>query len=181
MLGNGAGTTLAFAPRMQPTHARGRRRRRTRSGFSLVEIVVAVAIIAMISAGVTVAVIGINNQQKIKLTRSNAELLRGAVKMWRIQDNDSAACPTIPMLIADGQIDRGRMAHRVRRTRRHGHVARPRPVTRHRGRYSRAAQLKSGWFGAGAVSLVRFGKHVDRRPRRRRRAEARRRRGGGSA
>jgi prepilin-type N-terminal cleavage/methylation domain-containing protein len=109
MLGNVAGTTLAFAPRMQPTHARGRRRRRTRRGFSLVEIVVAVAIIAMISAGVTVAVVGINNQQKIKLTRSNAELLRGAVKMWRIQDNDSAACPTIPMLIADGQIDRGRM------------------------------------------------------------------------
>jgi prepilin-type N-terminal cleavage/methylation domain-containing protein len=94
---------------MQSTHTRGRHRRRSQRGFSLVEIVVAVAIIAMISAGITVAVININEQQKIKLTRSNAELLRGAVKMWRIQGNDSAACPTIPMLIADGEIDRGRM------------------------------------------------------------------------
>lgn len=94
---------------MQSKHAKGRKRRRARGGFSLVEIVVAVAIIAMISAGITMAVIGINNGQKIKLTRSNAELLRGAVKMWRIQGNDSAACPTIPMLIADGEIDRGRM------------------------------------------------------------------------
>jgi prepilin-type N-terminal cleavage/methylation domain-containing protein len=94
---------------MQPTHVGGRKRRRAQRGFSLVEIVVAVAIIAMISAGITVAVININEQQKIKLTRSNAELLRAAVKMWRIQGNDSAACPTIPMLIADGEIDRGRM------------------------------------------------------------------------
>jgi prepilin-type N-terminal cleavage/methylation domain-containing protein len=94
---------------MQPTPVGGRKRRRARRGFSLVEIVVAVAIIAMISAGITVAVININERQKIKLTRSNAELLRAAVKMWRIQGNDSAACPTIPMLIADGEIDRGRM------------------------------------------------------------------------
>lgn len=94
---------------MQSTQAKSRKRRRGSRGFSLVEIVVAVAIIAMISAGITVAVITINEQQKVKLTRSNAELLRGAVKMWRIQGNDSTDCPTIPMLIADGQIDRGRM------------------------------------------------------------------------
>lgn len=100
---------FALLPCMQSPKLRRRYRRRARRGFSLVEIVVAVAIIAMISAGITVAVININEQQKIKLTRSNAELLRGAVKLWRIQGNDSAACPTIPMLIADGEIDRGRM------------------------------------------------------------------------
>lgn len=46
----------------------------------------------------------------MKLTRTNAELLRGGVKLWRVLGNDSTACPTVPMLIADGVLDRGKSA-----------------------------------------------------------------------
>jgi len=69
---------------------------------------VAVAIIAMISAGITVAVVKIGNNQKISLTRTNAEALRAAVKTWWQLNNDSNTCPTVSMLIADGAIDKGK-------------------------------------------------------------------------
>jgi prepilin-type N-terminal cleavage/methylation domain-containing protein len=93
---------------MLQTHRKKRNRSRSRGGFSLVEIVVAVAIIAMISAGITVAVIGIATEQKVRLTRSNAETLRNSIKVWWALSSDSTTCPTIPMLLADGAVDRGK-------------------------------------------------------------------------
>lgn len=87
-----------------------RRRRRISRGFGLIEIVVTVAIIAMISAAVTVGIMNIAARQKITLTRSNGETLRGAVKLWRATENDSTGCPTVPTLIADGLLDRGKSA-----------------------------------------------------------------------
>jgi prepilin-type N-terminal cleavage/methylation domain-containing protein len=93
---------------MQPTLRKKGSRRRSRGGFSLVEIVVAVAIIAMISAGITVAVIGIANREKQRLTRANAETLRSAVKLWWSLSSDTSTCPTVPMLLADGAVDRGK-------------------------------------------------------------------------
>jgi len=76
----------------------------------LLEIVVTVAIIAMISAAVTMGIMKIAERQKIALTRSNGETLRGAIKLWRATENDSTGCPTVPTLIADGLLDRGRSA-----------------------------------------------------------------------
>jgi prepilin-type N-terminal cleavage/methylation domain-containing protein len=92
---------------MLQMHRKKRNRSRSRGGFSLVEIVVAVAIIAMISAGITVAVIRIATEQKVRLTRSNAETLRSSIKVWWAL-SDSTTCPTIPMLLADGAVDRGK-------------------------------------------------------------------------
>lgn len=80
---------------------------RARRGFSLIELVVAIALVAMMSAGVAVAVIKISNNQKIELTRTNAQSLRSAVKVWWAMSNDSA-CPTVSMLIADGAIDKSK-------------------------------------------------------------------------
>ncbi|HEX2877836.1 MAG TPA: type II secretion system protein [Polyangiaceae bacterium] len=100
---------------MQTTHASRRyaARRYGRSqaarGFGLVEIVVTVAIIAMISAAVTVGIMKIAERQKISLTRTNGETLRTAVKMWRATENESG-CPSVPNLIADGMLDRGKAA-----------------------------------------------------------------------
>lgn len=94
--------------RMQSTHFKLRTARRAQRGFSLIEIVVAVAIIAMISAGITVAVINIAISNEEKLTRSNAETIRAAVKIWWATSNDVGTCPTVPMLIADGALDRGK-------------------------------------------------------------------------
>lgn len=85
-------------------------RRRAARGFGLLEIVVTVAIIAMISAAVTVGIMKVAERQKISLTRTNGEALRSAIKMWRAAENDSAGCPTVPVLIADGLLDRGKSA-----------------------------------------------------------------------
>jgi len=76
----------------------------------LIEIVVTVAIIAMISAAVTMGIMQIAVRQKVALTRSNGETLRSAVKLWRATENDAASCPSVPVLIADGLLDRGKSA-----------------------------------------------------------------------
>jgi prepilin-type N-terminal cleavage/methylation domain-containing protein len=94
---------------MQSTHRKQGIRRRACRGFSLIEIVVAVAIIAMISAGITVAVINIAGDGKKRLTESSAETIRAAVKIWWATSNDVGTCPTVGMLLADGAIDRGKL------------------------------------------------------------------------
>ena len=102
---------FAFGSCMQTTHTKRRhRRRRTSRGFGLIEIVVTVAIIAMISAAVTVGIMKIAERQKISLTRTNGESLRGAVKLWRSTEGDAATCPSVRVLIADGMLDRGKSA-----------------------------------------------------------------------
>jgi general secretion pathway protein G len=82
-------------------------KRRARRGFSLIEIVVAIAIIAMISAGITVAVVKIADDAKKKTTVTNAQTLRAGVKNWWLE-HDSGTCPDVKTLVADGAIDRGR-------------------------------------------------------------------------
>ena len=96
---------------MRTTQGRvGQRRRHISRGFGLVEIVVTVAIIAMISAAVTVGIMKIAERQKISLTRTNGETLRTAVKMWRSTEGDATGCQSVPNLITDGMLDRGKSA-----------------------------------------------------------------------
>ncbi|RYZ05086.1 MAG: prepilin-type N-terminal cleavage/methylation domain-containing protein [Myxococcales bacterium] len=85
--------------------SRGYERRRAR-GFNLIEIVVAIAIIAMLSAAVTVGVVKVKKGQDIELTRTNAQSLRSAVKVWWALGNKD--CPTVPQLIAEGALDKSR-------------------------------------------------------------------------
>lgn len=94
----------------RPHPVRRRHRRRASRGFGLVEIVVTVAIIAMISAAVTVGIMKIAERQRVSLTRTNGETLRTAVKMWRTSESDGSSCPSVPNLIADGMLDRGKSA-----------------------------------------------------------------------
>jgi prepilin-type N-terminal cleavage/methylation domain-containing protein len=82
-------------------------RRRRRRGFSLLEIIVAIGIIAMISSGIAVAIMKQKKNADIKLTTTNAESIRMGVKTWWM-DHDSGSCPTVPVLIADGAIDKSR-------------------------------------------------------------------------
>jgi type II secretory pathway pseudopilin PulG len=83
------------------------RRRRARAGVSLIEIVVTVGIIAMLSAGIAVAVIKIANQQKIEITRNNATQLRAAVKIWWATTG-ADGCPTVGQLLVDGELDKSK-------------------------------------------------------------------------
>jgi general secretion pathway protein G len=91
---------------MQRTH-RNKGIRGSR-GFSLIEIVVAIAIIAMISAALTVGIVATKKKSDIKLCTSNAQTIRMAVKSWWM-DHDSGTCPNLKMLVADGALDRGKV------------------------------------------------------------------------
>jgi prepilin-type N-terminal cleavage/methylation domain-containing protein len=85
-----------------------RQRKKLKRGFSLLEIVVAIAIVAMISAAITVAVMKHKIAAERSLTATNAQTIRLAVKSWWIA-HDSASCPTVRELVADGEIERGKV------------------------------------------------------------------------
>jgi general secretion pathway protein G len=103
-----SGTRFALVVSMNlpnPRTFRAQQRARRGRGFSLLEIVVVVAIIAMISAGITVAVTKHAADAKRRLSITNAVAIRQAVKAWWLE-NDASQCPTVKLLVADGSLDR---------------------------------------------------------------------------
>lgn len=80
---------------------------RARRGFSLIEVVVAIAIIAMVSGGVVVAVMKHKEKSDKNMTRVNAGAIRSGVKAWWIEHSVSE-CPNVKRLVDDGAIDRGK-------------------------------------------------------------------------
>ena len=83
-------------------------RRRAQRGFSLLEIIVAIAIIAMISSAIAVSIMIQQDKANKSLTATNAGTIRHGVKMWWI-DHDMGTCPSVKELVADGAIDRGKV------------------------------------------------------------------------
>jgi prepilin-type N-terminal cleavage/methylation domain-containing protein len=82
-------------------------KRRALRGFGLIEIVVTIAIIAMISGAVAVGVVRYLEKARISTTRTNAQTIRSNTKTYWI-DHDTATCPTVKELVAEGLIDKGK-------------------------------------------------------------------------
>ncbi len=80
------------------------RRSRAR-GVTLVEVLIVVAIMALVAGGVGVAVLKHWGDAQNKTTEANARTIRGAVKAWWI-DHDRADCPRIDDLVSAGTLDR---------------------------------------------------------------------------
>lgn len=75
---------------------------KARAGLTLIEIMIVIAIIAMIGSGVTFAF----QQQKraqVRTTRTNAMQLRSLAQQYYTEHRDS--CPTVQSLIAAGEMD----------------------------------------------------------------------------
>ncbi len=80
------------------------RRRRLARGFSLLEVLVVLGIIALISGVVAVAVVKHLDTARKEATHQSALTLRTAAMTYRMQRSD-AQCPTVEDLVADEAID----------------------------------------------------------------------------
>jgi len=76
-----------------------------RRGVTLVEVLIVVAIIALVSAGVAAAAIPYWERARYKTALTNARHLRGVVKTWLVE-RDSKDCPSVEQLLADQALDR---------------------------------------------------------------------------
>ena len=78
--------------------------RQAARGVTLIEVLIVVAIMSMLAAGVTVAVLPKFKETAIKNTEMNAREIRGAVSRWRAAKGGTD-CPTVSQLVADKEID----------------------------------------------------------------------------
>ncbi len=79
-------------------------RRRAR-GVTLIEVLVVVAIMALIAGSVGVAVFKHWSDAQIQTTATNARSIRKAVEAWWL-NHDAAVCPGVDELVASGVVDR---------------------------------------------------------------------------
>jgi general secretion pathway protein G len=83
--------------------ARLRRVRRSR-GVTLFEVLIVVAILAMVAGGVAVFALPRFQDSQKKTAEAGARTVRMAVQQWQAANNETS-CPTISQLIQDKQLD----------------------------------------------------------------------------
>ena len=78
-------------------------RRPGREGFTLIEIMIVITILAMMVTGVAVAVLPQLGRARIKSTKADAQALRSAVMLY-VADNPRG-CPTVEDLVSEKYLD----------------------------------------------------------------------------
>lgn len=80
--------------------------RRLQAGVTLVEVLIVVAIMAMLGGSVGFYALQQYKKAEIATAREDARNLRKAVELWQVQNGDSeTTCPTLNQLVADKQIN----------------------------------------------------------------------------
>jgi general secretion pathway protein G len=85
--------------------SRVRRLRKTR-GVTLFEVLIVVAILAMVAGGVAVFALPRFQDSQKKTAEAGARTIRMAVQQWQAANNETS-CPTVSQLIQDKQLDTG--------------------------------------------------------------------------
>lgn len=85
----------------------GRVRRALQRGVTLVEVLIVVAIIAMVAGGVAVLAIPKFKEAQISSAKTAARVIRTAVQQWQMSNSEYGTCPTVSQLIQDKQLDPG--------------------------------------------------------------------------
>lgn len=83
-----------------------RSRARARRGVSLFEVLIVIALMAMIASAVAIAVLSHSEHAKRHHAETAARTIRSAAKLWWL-DHDSADCPKVEDLFRDGTLERG--------------------------------------------------------------------------
>ena len=80
--------------------------RRSRRGVTLVEVLIVVAIIAMVAGGVAVFALPKYKEAQIKNAETGARIVRTAIQQWQAANNETS-CPTMSQLVQEKQLDPG--------------------------------------------------------------------------
>ena len=89
---------------MHSSTVRVARPRRAR-GVTLFEVLIVVAILALVSSGVALAAFAILDRVKIREAEKGARVVRASVKAWWTLNGDPR-CPTVEELVREGVLDR---------------------------------------------------------------------------
>lgn len=79
-------------------------RRATEAGVTLVEVMIVIAIMALLASGVTVALLPRFKEAQISTAKTNAQVLRRAVQDWQ-RVNNEVTCPTVSQLMEGKHLD----------------------------------------------------------------------------
>ena len=94
----------------RPSHSRealrSLLRKHAQQGVTLVEVLIVVAIIAMVAGGVAVFALPKYKEAQIKSAETGARIVRTAVQQWQAANNETT-CPTISQLVQEKQLDPG--------------------------------------------------------------------------
>jgi general secretion pathway protein G len=83
-----------------------RRQRRISRGVTLIEVLIVVAILAMVAGGVAVFALPKFKESQIKQAEIGARVIRSAVQQWQAANSEST-CPTISQLVQEKDLDPG--------------------------------------------------------------------------
>jgi general secretion pathway protein G len=81
-------------------------RRRLARGVTLVEVLIVVAIVAMVAGGVTVFALPKYREAQVKSAETWARTIRAAIQNWQASTNETT-CPTISQLVQEKHLDPG--------------------------------------------------------------------------
>lgn len=79
--------------------------RRRQAGVTLVEVLIVIAIMAMIAGAVSVVALPKMRQAQVSTARTSALTLRQAVKTWQLMNNDIACPQSYNVLVESGEVD----------------------------------------------------------------------------
>lgn len=82
-------------------------RRSIERGMTLIEIMIVVAIIAMVAGGVAVLAIPKLREAQASSAETACRVIRNAVNQWQMAENEYGTCPTVSQLVQDKQLDSG--------------------------------------------------------------------------
>lgn len=93
-------------PRRDGRGARSTARLAVERGVTLVEVMIVVAILAMVAGGATVFALPRYRDAQIKSAETWARTIRAAVQNWQSSTNETS-CPTISQLVQEKHLDSG--------------------------------------------------------------------------
>lgn len=93
------------ARRLMDHSLRLARVRRSQAGATLVEVLIVIAIMAMIAGGVALVAVPKMQQARVDTAKMSAKTLRQAVMTWQMVNNESGCPQSYDTLVASGEVD----------------------------------------------------------------------------